>query len=98
MKIDGVLSLKTSAEVYRCKIYSVLDNASPQFVRYGKSQIIHQLREFECNIYPITPMLKKLNDITPEGSFMGYTNSIETMKWCGPYIMKIRYCSSENFD
>ena len=72
---------ETSAEFYIFKIHSALDNASPHFAWYGKNPIIHKLREFLCDIYPITPKPKKLYNIKQEGSFIGYTNIISTKEW-----------------
>ena len=72
---------EASADVHRFKINNGLDNNSPHFVWYGKKPSIHELRKFGCDIYPITSSTKKLDGITKEGSFMGYTNSISKMKW-----------------
>ena len=61
MEIAGLLDIhqyankcycaeKTSAEVYRCRINSALDNISPHFAWYGKNPSIHELRTFKCDI------------------------------------------------
>ena len=42
------------AEVYRCIIHSTLNNISPHFEWYVQNPIIHELRIFGCDIYPIT--------------------------------------------
>ena len=47
-------AVETSAEVYRCKLYSALDSNSHQFAWYGKNPRIHELRTFGCDIYLIT--------------------------------------------
>ena len=89
---------ETSAEVHICKIYSALENTSPHFLWYGKNPSIHVLIIFGCDIYPITSSPKKLYDITQEGSFMGYTKIIATMKWWDPHTKKLKYCSYVKFD
>ena len=59
----------------------------------------HELRNFGCGIYQITTSSpKNLNDRTQEGSFMGYTNRIATMKFRGLHTKKLKYGSSEKFD
>ena len=89
---------ETSAEVYMCRLYSALDNTSNHFSWYGNKSIIHKLRTLGCGIYPITSSPKKLYDSTQEVSFMGYKNSISTMKWWYSHTKKLEYYSSENFN
>ena len=89
---------ETSEEFHRCIIHSGLDNTSPHFAWYVKKPSIHKIITFGCDIYPITSSTKKLYDITQEGSFMGYKNSIATMKWWYPRTKKLKYFSSEKFD
>ena len=50
---------ETSTEVYRCKLHSELDNASPHFAWDGKNPSIRVLRTVGCDIYPITLPPKK---------------------------------------
>ena len=69
------------AELYRCNMHSSLDNTSPQFVLYGNKPIMNELKNFGCDIYPITFSPKTLYDRKQEGLLMGYTNKIATMKW-----------------
>ena len=83
-----------SAELYRCKIQTAVNNTLPHFEWYGKIPSIHELITFECDIYLITSSLKNLDDRTKEGYFMGYTNSRSIMKWWDPHTKKIKYCSS----
>ena len=64
--------------VHRCRIHSALDNISDHFSQHGKKPSIHELRTFRCDVYPITSFPKKLDEITQEGSFMGYTNRTPT--------------------
>ena len=78
-----------SAEVHICIIHSALDNTPPHFAWHGKKHIIHEIRAFGCDIYPITSSPKKIDDITQEGSFMGYTNSRATMKWWDPHTKRL---------
>ena len=52
---------------------------------------------FFCDIYPIPPKYKKLDNIKQEGSFMGYTNSRVTIKFWGPNTKKLKYYSSEKY-
>ena len=78
-----------SAEVHKCRIHSALYNISPQFAWYGKNTSIQELRTFGCDIYPITSSNKELDEITQEGSFMGYTNSRATMKWWDPHTKRL---------
>ena len=49
-----------------------------------KNPRTHELRIFGYEIYPITSYLKKLDDRTQEGSFMGYTNIRATIKYLDP--------------
>ena len=71
---------ETPAEFHRRRIKIALDNISPQFACYGKKPIIHELRTFGYDIYPITSSPKKLDDRTQEGLFVGYTNIRSTIK------------------
>ena len=58
---------ETSAEVYRCKLRIALDTTSHPFSWYGKKHIIHELRTFVCDIYPITFLPKELDESKQEG-------------------------------
>ena len=89
---------ETSAECYGCRINSTLDNTSPHFALYGQNSSIHELRTFGCDIYPITLFPKNTYKRAQEGSLMGYTNSIATMKWWDSHTKKIKYVSSTKFD
>ena len=82
---------ETSSEVYRFKIYIVLDNNPNHFEWYGKHPIIHEVIAFGCKIYPITSKPNKLNYRTQEVSLIGYTNIRETLKWQYPHTKKLKY-------
>ena len=41
---------ETSVELYRYKLYSVLDNTSPHFAQYGKITIVYELIIVLCDI------------------------------------------------
>ena len=87
-----------SAELYRWKLHSGLDNTSHHFEWYGKNTSINELRTFGCDIYPINSSSKKLDDWAHELSFVGYTNRRATMKWSDLHTNKIKYYSSSKFD
>ena len=53
---------------------------------------------FGREIYPITSSPKKLDNITQEQSFMGYTNSRATIKPWEPPTNKYRYFQSKNVE
>ena len=89
---------ETSTEVHKCKLHITLENISPHSIWYGQKPIIHALRTFGCDIYPITSSPEKLYDRTQEGSFVGYKNSRATMKCWDPHTKKLKYCSSAKFD
>ena len=57
----------TSEEVHICKIQSALDNIPPNFACYDQNTSIHELRNFGCDIYPITSYPKTLYERTQEG-------------------------------
>ena len=57
---------EASEEVHRFRIHIDIDNISPHFAWYGKEPIIHELRTFGYDIYPITSSTKNLDDITKE--------------------------------
>ena len=52
---------ETSSEVHRCKLRSVLENTLSHFEWYGQNPIIHEIRKFVCDIYPITSYPKRLD-------------------------------------
>ena len=89
---------ETSAEVHICIIHSALDNISPHFVCYFKKPSIHELRNFGCDIYPITSYPKIFYDRTQKGSCMFYTTRRATIKWWYPHTKILKYCSSEKID
>ena len=43
----------TSEEVHIWKLYSVLENTSPNFAWYCQNTITHELKNLLCDIYPI---------------------------------------------
>ena len=64
-----------------------------------KIPITHELRNFGCDIFPITTSSPKhLYDRTQEGLFMRYTNSRATMQFWGLHTKKLKYGSSDKFD
>ena len=54
---------ETSAEVYGWRIHSALESTSSNFACYGKSSIIHYLRTFGCEIFPIKPPPKSYTTV-----------------------------------
>ena len=89
---------KKTAGVYRFKLHSVLDNTSPNFFMVRKNTIIHELRAFRCDIYPVTSLPKSLGGRKQERSFICSTNSRATIKLLDPHNKKLKYCSSAKFD
>ena len=47
-------AVETSEEVYTCKLHSASEMTSPHLEWYVQIPRIHELRNFECDIYPIT--------------------------------------------
>ena len=89
---------ETYPDIYRCKIYSSLDNASPHLFWYGKCTSIHELRASGCDIYTIKPKPKKLENRTQEGQLIGYINSRARIKWWDPHNKKIKHYSPAKSD
>ena len=79
---NGVVHHKYKMNNIDTKIHSESDNNSPHFAWYGKRPIIHELRKFGFDIYPITSPPKKLDKLIKAGLFMGYITSRETMNCC----------------
>ena len=68
---------ETSAELYRCKLHSALYNKSHHFSWYGKNISIHELRNFGCDIYPITSYPKNLDEHNNNHSWVIQTAALK---------------------
>ena len=98
MKTNGDLQHKYQKKFINIK-YTVLWETS-HLTLHGtvKKPSIHELRKCGYDIYPITPSHKKIDNITQEVLFMGYTNSIYIIKWWDSHTKRLKYCLSEKFD
>ena len=59
---------------------------------------IHELRTFRCDIYPIKPSPKKIDDKKKIGFFMCYTSRRAILKWWDLQTKKLKYFSSAKFN